>query len=86
MPALLETKVVRLKLRDLMEQYRITNKELGAKIGRHEGSVSRLKSAEKMPRMDSDDLELLAKGLTEVLRDRGFDITVVAKDLLDFGA
>jgi len=84
MPAVIEKRVIKWKLRELMERYRVTNKELGSKVGRHEGSVSRLKSAEKLPKLDSDDIEGIAKGLTEVLRDRGIDITVSSQDLLGF--
>jgi putative transcriptional regulator len=51
------------RMAELMARKRITNRDLSKAIGLHETSISRLKSAETMPRLDGEQLSLLCWGL-----------------------
>jgi putative transcriptional regulator len=70
--------LIRWKLNELMARHRITNKALGALIERHETSVSRLRSADTMPRLDGNDLERICKALSDLSGDR-----ITSADLLE---
>ena len=70
--------VIRWKLNELMARYRLTNKALGAKLDRHETSVSRIRTAETMPRIDGHDLDRLCIALSELSGDR-----ITPADLLE---
>ena len=56
--------VIRWKLNEVMARYRLTNDQLGKQMDRHVTSVSRLRAARKMPRMNGDDLDKLCSVLT----------------------
>lgn len=75
---------VKWRLRDVMERYRVTNKELGDRLGRHATAISRLRQAEKLPAIGSDDIEELADAISKLLHERGIDDQVTAKDLIGF--
>lgn len=63
---------------------RVTNKELGAELGRHETSVSRLRSSDEMPRLDGNSLNSLCVALTLISRKRGMADVIGPADLFDF--
>jgi len=54
---------IRWRLNVLMAERRMTNKDLGERIGKHEGSISRLRSRDDMPRLDGKELEALCSAL-----------------------
>lgn len=54
---------IRWRLNILMAERRMTNKDLGDRIGRHEVSVSRLRVRDDMPRLDGNELEALCNAL-----------------------
>jgi putative transcriptional regulator len=55
--------MIRWKLNEVMASRRMANRRLAELIGIHENSVSRLKAADKMPRMDGDRLNGICKAL-----------------------
>lgn len=61
--------LIRWKLREVMARKKVTNRDLAQAIGIHEGSVSRLKSADEMPRIDGKTLEQLCQVLNCELSD-----------------
>lgn len=71
-------------LAELMERHRITNKELAAKIGRHETAVSRLRSADTLPAIGGEGIVRISIALTELLQERGYHASVLPKDLIRF--
>lgn len=54
---------IRWRLNILMAERRLTNKELGGRIGKHEVSVSRMRARDDMPRLDGGELEALCNAL-----------------------
>ena len=58
------------------------NRELAEVMGRHEGSISRLKKWDKMPELGGDDLDDLCNALTQILKSKGIEKTVYPSDLL----
>jgi putative transcriptional regulator len=73
------------RLREVMARGKITNRELAQELGRHEGSISRMKNAEQMPRIDGAELNDLCNALTRILQSRGgSDVVVTHKTLLEY--
>lgn len=54
---------IRWRLNILMAERRLTNKELGDRIGKHEVSVSRMRARDDMPRLDGAELDVLCGAL-----------------------
>ena len=54
---------VRWKLRQLMSDRKMTNRELSDLIGKHENTISALKQYDEMPRVDGQLLSKLCKSL-----------------------
>ena len=54
---------IRWRLNILMAERRLTNKELGDRIGKHEVSVSRMRARDDMPRLDGTELDVLCNAL-----------------------
>lgn len=75
---------LRWRLREVMSRYKISNKHLADELQRHEASISRLKNADSMPRMDGTELSNLCNALTNLLRNKGTDYRVTHMDLLEF--
>lgn len=61
--------VIRWKLREVMARKKITNRDLAKEMDMHEGSISRLKAADEMPRLDGKTLERLCEALGCDLED-----------------
>lgn len=76
--------MLRWRLNEVMARLRITNKELGSELGRHETSVSRLRSSDEMPRLDGNSLNSLCVALTVISRKRGIPGSIGPADLFDF--
>lgn len=51
------------KLRQLMADRKVTNKVLAESIGVHANTISRWKAANKMPKIDGDEIEQICKAL-----------------------
>lgn len=79
-----EVVMLRWKLNELMARMRISNKELGTELDRHETSVSRLRSSDTMPRLDGDSLNNLCTALTVISRRRGNVGSIGPAELFDF--
>lgn len=71
--------MIRWKLNELMARHRITNRSLGEQLGKHETSVSRMRTTDKMPRIDGDDLNELCKALTLLAK-----VNVTPFDLFEY--
>ena len=56
----------------VMARWHITNAELAEKMGRHPTSISRLRTARSMPRMNGADLQALCDALS-VLSGKDID-------------
>jgi putative transcriptional regulator len=55
--------MIRWKLREVMARKKITNRALADATGMHEGSISRLKALDEMPRMDGKTLSKFCEEL-----------------------
>jgi len=55
--------MVRWKLRELMARKKVTNRALADAMKMHEGSISRLKAVDEMPKTDGKTLSKLCDSL-----------------------
>ncbi|MDJ0590012.1 MAG: helix-turn-helix transcriptional regulator [Pleurocapsa sp. MO_226.B13] len=76
--------MLRWKLREVMARAKITNRELAQALGVHETSVSRMKTADTMPRIDGDTLDNLCNCLVKLYKDKGISEIVMPSDLFEF--
>ncbi|MBE7384421.1 MAG: XRE family transcriptional regulator [Leptolyngbya sp. SIO1E4] len=76
--------MLRWRLNEVMARLRITNQELGEAMGRHEVSISRMRSTDSMPRLDGEALNLLCNALTAISRDRGVIGMIGPNDLFEY--
>lgn len=81
---LLEKQMLRWKLREVMAKGKLTNRELAQSMGFHETSISRLKTADTMPRIDGHTLNNLCISLTKLFRGKGHSIVITPMDLFEF--
>lgn len=58
--------VIKWTLREWMARHKIKSKELAAELGMHQNSVTRLKNADELPRIDGDLLDRLCKALDKL--------------------
>lgn len=72
------------RLRTLMADYKISNVELADELGKHRVTVAKMKSEDKMPRMDGDDLDALCKALTKLARQKDPTATIGPWDLYEY--
>lgn len=84
MLAVLENHMLRWRLREVMARAKISNRELAAELGRHETSISKMKTTDTMPRMDGEDLSALCKALTRLCQARGIEKPVTPNDLIEW--
>ena len=63
MSAALTMPVLAWRLNEVMARYRITNKALAEKLGRHETSISRMRTSNEMPRFSGSELSALCEAL-----------------------
>lgn len=84
MIAIADRSMIRWRLRELMSRYRISNRDLAEALGRHETSVSRLKSGDSMPRLNGKELSQLCDALTQVLKDNGERHVITHVDLFEY--
>lgn len=83
MTAVVSDMTLRWRLREFMSRHRITNKELGDILDRHETSISRLKK-DQMPRLNGKELNAICDGLTKALSEKGVEHEVSHLDLFEF--
>ena len=76
--------MLRWRLGEVMARARITNRELAKVVGLHESSVSRMKTAETMPRIDGEALGHLCNSLNHIYRHKGVKIVVSPADLFEY--
>ena len=76
--------MLRWKLGEVMARARMTNRELAKVLGLHETSVSRMKTAETMPRIDGDSLNHLCNSLNHIYRKKGVKTVVSPADLFEY--
>ncbi len=76
--------MLRWKLREVMARAKITNRELAQALGVHETSVSRMKTADTMPRIDGDTLDNLCNCLVKLYKEKGISEIVMPSDLFEF--
>lgn len=55
--------MIRWKLREIMARKKITNRALADALSMHEGSISRLKALDEMPRIDGKTLSRFCEEL-----------------------
>ena len=84
MTRLNKQRMIRWKLKRVMDLIRISNRELAQKLGKHETSVSRMKNSEKMPRMGADEIGSLCDALNDLYEERGFEASITPNDLLEY--
>ena len=66
-----EVMVTNWRLAVLMAHHKVTNKALAEATGLIPTTISRLKNADKMPRLSGDQLDALAAGLTKCSKRGG---------------
>jgi putative transcriptional regulator len=76
--------MLRWKLREVMARAKITNRELAQALKVHETSVSRMKTADTMPRIDGDTLDNLCNCLIKLYEEKGINQIVMPTDLFEF--
>ena len=76
--------MLRWRLREVMARAKITNRELALALNVHETSVSRMKTADTMPRIDGDTLDNLCNCLIRLYKDKGINQIVMPADLFEF--
>ena len=76
--------MLRWKLREVMARAKITNRELATALKVHETSVSRMKTADSMPRIDGDTLYYLCNFLIRLYKEKGINEIVMPADLFEF--
>ncbi len=76
--------MLRWKLREVMARVRMTNRELAQVLRVHETSVSRMKTADTMPRIDGETLNHLCNGLNHIYRSKGVDVIISPADLFEY--
>lgn len=55
--------MIKWKLREVMARKKITNRALAEAMGMHEGSISRIKALDEMPRLDGKTLSRFCEEL-----------------------
>ena len=76
--------MLRWKLREVMARAKITNRELALALNVHETSVSRMKTADTMPRIDGDTLDNLCNCLIKLYKEKGINQIAMPTDLFEF--
>ncbi len=76
--------MIRWRLRMLMAEKKITNKELAELSGIHPTSISKLKNADEIEQISGRVLNNLCNGLTRAYQARGENRIITPGDLLDY--
>jgi len=76
--------MIRWRLRLLMAERKISNKELAELANVHPTSISKLKNSDAIEQISGRVLNSLCNGLTRAYRARGEDRIITPCDLLDY--
>ncbi len=76
--------MIRWRLRILMAEKKISNKELAALSDIHPTSISKLKNTDEIEQISGRVLNNLCNGLTKAYRSRGEDRIITPGDLFDY--
>jgi putative transcriptional regulator len=76
--------VIRWRLRVLMAEKNISNKELAERSGVHRVSISKLKQSDELKQITGDVLNKLCNGLTAAYRARGEDTIITPGHLIEY--
>lgn len=76
--------VIRWRLRVLMAEKNISNKELAERSGLHRVTISNLKQFDSLSQIIGDVVDKLCKGLTAAYRERGDERVITPYDLIEF--
>ena len=76
--------MIRWRLRMLMAEKNISNKELSALSGIHPTSISRLKNADELEQISGRVLNRLCNGLTRAYQTRGDKKVITPGDLFEY--
>jgi putative transcriptional regulator len=79
-----EQTMIRWRLRVLMAEKKITNKELSELSGVHATSISKLKNVDEIEQISGRVLNNLCNGLTRAYRKRGDNRIITPADLFDY--
>ena len=77
-------RVIRWRLRVLMAEKKITNKELAERSGIHRVTISNLKQTDELKQITGDVLNKLCNGLTEADKARGSDVIISPGQLIEY--
>ena len=77
-------KMIRWRLRILMAEKKITNKELAQLSGIHPTSISKLKNADEIEQISGRVLNSLCNGLTKAYQAKGDNRIIMPGDLFDY--
>jgi DNA-binding Xre family transcriptional regulator len=77
-------RMIRWRLRILMAEKKISNKELAELSGVHPTSVSKLKNTDEIEQISGKVLNNLCNGLTKAYRLRGEDTIITPNDLFNY--
>lgn len=80
----LPKRMIRWRLRMVMAEKNIGNKELAEKSGLHPVHISRLKNADELKQITGETLNSLCDGLTMVYRERGENTTITPAHLIEY--
>lgn len=77
-------RVIRWRLRVLMAEKKISNKELAERSGVHRVTISNLKQTDELKQITGDVLNKLCNGLTDAYRARGEDVVISPGHLIEY--
>jgi DNA-binding Xre family transcriptional regulator len=77
-------KMIRWRLRVLMAEKKISNKELAQLSGIHPTSISKLKNADEIEQISGRVLNNLCNGLTKAYQAKGNERIITPGDLFDY--
>lgn len=76
--------VIRWRLRVLMAEKNISNKELAERSGVHRVTISNLRQTDTLKQITGDVLNKLCNGLTTAYKSRGEDVVITPGHLIEF--
>lgn len=85
MPALIAIEMkLKWRLQDVMTRYRVSNRELATKMGKHHTAIARLRTSKELPALKGSEFERIASSITDLLHDREINAEVTVQDLIGF--
>lgn len=78
------SRVIRWRLRVVMAEKNISNKELAERSGVHRVTISKLKNTDALTQISGEVLNGLCNGLTRAYKARGDDTVITPFHLIEF--